>query len=207
MIRSSRLRLSILLVALTGAQLAIGLDYPLSPESIREAYFLGKQQADKREAFLKPYRHHLPLPESGPQVALIELQTPFTFIVDKVSREATGYHAQDAAQEFLRKPGHFRVQVEIDFTATYPGANDTAASLGDFWKDFQIRLKQNRENPPLKIAGRPIYSDSTISGYTGAIIDVDYDVKKVEAGSMATVEVETPDGQRVETTFDLAKLR
>lgn len=205
--RPSRSRLSILLLALIAAQPALAFDYPLSPEAIREAYFLGKENADRRRAFLQQYKHSLPVPETGPQVGLIEVETPFTFIADKVSSERSDYHAQEAEQDFLGKPGHFRVHVKIYFTATYPGATDTAASLGNFWDDFKIHLKQKDEIPPLKVAGQPIYSDNTISGYMGAIIDVDYDVKKIDAGAATTIEVDTPDGQDVETTFDLAQLR
>ena len=199
--------LAVALAAIFAAQPALAFDYPLSPEAIREAYFLGKQNSDRRQAFLQPYKHSLPVPESGPQVGLIEIETPFTFIADAVSQAGSDYHAQEAEQDFLGKPGHFRVHVEIYFTATYPGANDTAASLGNFWSDFTIRLKQKTEIPSRKVAGQPIYSDQTVSGYIGATIDVDYEVKKIDPGAQTTIEVDTPDGQQVETTFDLSQLR
>lgn len=205
--RSGRSGLSILLLVLTAAQPALAFDYPLSPEAIREAYFLGKQNADRRQEFLRPYKHSLPVPETGPQVGLIEVQTPFTFVAEQVASRHGNYHAQEAEQEFLGKRGHFRVHVEIYFTATYPAANDTAASLGKFWEDFTIHLKQKEEIPSLKVVGQPIYSDQTISGYMGALIDVDYDVKKIDPGAATTVEVDAPDGQQVETTFDLLQLR
>jgi len=198
---------SILLIALFATQPNFAFDYPLSPEAIREAYFLGKQNPERRQAFLQPYKHSLPVPESGPQVGLIEVETPFVFIAEQVSATGTDYHAQDAEQEFLGKPGHFRVHVEIYFTATYPGANDTAESLGKFWEDFTIHLKQKAEIPALKVSGEPIYSDQTISGYMGAKIDVDYNVKKIDPGALTTIEVDTPDGQDVETIFDLSQLK
>ncbi len=44
----------------------------------------------------------------------------------------------DAEQDYLGKPGEFRVHVEIYFTDTYPKPTDTAGSLGDFWSDFQV---------------------------------------------------------------------
>jgi hypothetical protein len=205
--RSTRSGLSVLLLALMAAQPALAFDYPLSPEAIREAYFLGKQSLEKRQEFFQQYKHSLPVPETGPQVGLIEVRTPFTFIADEVASAGPNYHAEDAQQEFLGKPGHFRVHVEIYFTATYPGANDTAATLGKFWEDFTIHLKQKAEIPSLKVVGEPIYSDQTISGYIGARIDVDYDVKKIDPGAATTIEVDTPDGQQVETIFDLSQLR
>ncbi|HYK16864.1 MAG TPA: hypothetical protein VEV37_02530 [Bryobacteraceae bacterium] len=200
-----------LFLAMFTIQPALGFEYPLSPEAIREAYFLGKKNPEARQAFLKPYQHNLPLPENGPHVGLIEVQTPFTFIAQKVAAAGSGYHAQDAEQEFLGKPGPFRIHVQIDFTATFPEAYDTAASLGKFWEDFHVHLRQKREISAQRVAGQPIHSDaarfSTLSGYAGATIDVDYDVNKIDASGPATIVVDTPEGEPVETTFDFAQLR
>ena len=140
-------------------------------------------------------------------MALIEVETPFACLVDAISQAPLNYYAQEAERDYLGKPGKFRVHVEIYFTPTYPKPTDTAATLGDFWRDFKIHLKQDAEIPALSVHGQPIYSEDTISGYIGATIDVDYNVKKIDAGGFTTVEVDTPDGQRVESTFDLANLR
>jgi hypothetical protein len=40
-----------------------------------------------------------------------------------------------------------------------------------------------------------------------AAIDVDYDVRKIDSGALTTVDVDTPDGQNIETTFALNGLR
>jgi hypothetical protein len=199
--------LSILISAFFVAQAAFAFSYPLSPEAIREAYFLGKKSAEDRQDFIQQYKHRFPVPESGPQVGLIEVETPFVFVAEAIAASGMDYHAPDAEQEFLGKPGHFRVHVEIYFTATYPGANDTAASLGKFWEDFTVHLRQKNEIEPLKVTGEPIYSDQTISGYMGARIDVDYPLKQIDPGAMTTIEVDTPDGQQVDTVFDLSQLR
>jgi hypothetical protein len=198
---------SILLFAALIAQPALAFDYPLSPEAIREAYFLARRGLEKRNAFFEPYRHNPPLLESGPNVALIELETPFACLVDAIAQAPADYHAPDAEKDYLGKPGQFRVHVEIFFTATYPKATDSAFKLGNFWQDFQIHLKQDAEIPSRSVRGQPIFDDDTISGYSGATIDVDYDVKKINPGAPATIEVDTPDGQQVETTFSLNSLR
>jgi len=36
---------------------------------------------------------------------------------------------------------------------------------------------------------------------------VDYDVNQLDSGTLTTIEVDTPDGQEVETTFSLNELR
>lgn len=197
----------VLLATLLIAPPALSYDCPLSPEAIREAYFLAKANPDKRQKFFEPYRHTPPLPESGPNVALIEVETPFACLVDAIAQTPLSYHAQDAEKDYLGKPGQFRVHVEIFFTATYPKATDTAFTLGNFWQDFKVRLRQDAEIPSRSIHGQPIYDDDTLSGYSGATIDVDYDVAKIDNAGISTVEVDTPDGQQVETTFSLNSLR
>lgn len=203
----ARLGLAILLLMLMIVQPALAFDYPLSPEAIREAYFLGKASPEKRQAFFEPYRQNLPVPKSGPNVALIEVETPFACVVDAITHAPASYHAPDAEQDYLGKSAEFRVHVEIYFTETYPKPTDTAATLGDFWRDFQVHMKQKVEVPSRSIHGQPIYSDDTISGYIGAMIDVSYDVEKVDSGELTTVEVDTPDGQQVEANFSFNELR
>jgi hypothetical protein len=198
-------RFSILLLTLAIGQLALGSDYPLSPEAIREAYFLGSGNPDRRAEFFAKYTHHLPMPKDGPNVAWIEVETPFACVVDAVAHAPLGYHAPDAEHDFLGKPGCFRVRVEIYFTPTYPAA--TAVVLGDFWRDFKVHLKQDTDITPRSVHGQPIQSDETVSGYIGADILVDYDVKKIDQGTPATIKVIAPGEQQVVTTFDLGSLR
>jgi hypothetical protein len=202
-----RWSLSILLLALLIAQPVRAFDYPLSSEAIREAYFLGKENPDRRQSFFQPYRHSMPTPKTGADVGLIEVETPFACVVDSMAQAPSTYHAPDAVQDYLGKPGQFRVHVEIYFTDTYPKPTDTAATLGNFWEDFHVHLKQGAEIKPRAVHGEPIYNDQTISGYIGANIDLDYDVKKIDSGGLTTIDVETPDGQDVQTTFSLNNLR
>ena len=202
-----RWALSIVLLAILTVHPVRAFDYPLSSEAIREAYFLGRENPDRRNQFFESYRHNMPVPKYGPNVGLIELETPFACLVDAMSQIPANYHAPDAVQEYLGKPGQFRVHVEIYFTETYPKPTDTAASLGNFWEAFHVHLKQEGEIQPRAVHGEPIYDDETISGYRGADIDLEYDVKKIDPGAMTTIDVETPDGQDVETTFHLNNLR
>ena len=200
-----RWALPVLFSAILIVEPALAFDYPLSPEAIREAYFLAKAGPEKQREFFEPYRHTPPIPESGPNVALIEVETPFACIVDAMSHAQADYHAPDAEKQYLGKPGQFRVHVEIFFTATYPKPTERVQE--NFWQDFQVHLKQEAEIPSRGVHGQAIYNDDSISGFDGATIDVDYDVKKIDAAGITTVEVDTPDGQQVETTFSLNSLR
>jgi hypothetical protein len=208
--------LSILLLGLAFAALqpALAYNYPLSPEAIREAFFLGKRNDEQTAAFFVKYIHSLPVPKTGPYVASIGIDTPYSTIVRRVQSSPTDYHAQEAEKEFLGKLGSFHVWVDIDFTPSYP--NPTQMSpygnagvwIPDFWRDFKIRLKQDHEIEAQSVHGGPIYSDyaADIYGMVGAEVDLEYDPTKID-GAPTDIEVITPDGQDIETTFDLTNLR
>ncbi|MFZ0787589.1 MAG: hypothetical protein WAM67_17520 [Candidatus Acidiferrales bacterium] len=190
--------------------------YPLSSEAIREAYFLGKRNDEQTAAFFTKYVHALPPPKSGPYVAAIGVDTPYSSIVRRVQSASDEYHAQEAEQEFLGKPGTFGVWVQIDFTPSFPDPSQfsshgtNAIVMPAFWQDFKIRLEQDRKIEPESVIGGPSYSDVgplDQYGFSGAEIDLDYDPSKIDASTPATVDVVTPDGQDVQTTFDLAELR
>src|SRR5579864_2073332 len=94
---------------------ASAYEYPFSPESIRQAYFVGSSRNGKTTELTGPYAHRFPVPPSGPNIAEIQVKTPFEQIVERAG-QATNYTAQDATQEFLNKPAVLRVLVKIYFT-------------------------------------------------------------------------------------------
>jgi hypothetical protein len=213
----ARWKFPVLLPALTivALQPALAYNNPLSSEAIREAYFLGKRNDEQTGAFFLKYVHTLPAPKSGPYVASIGIDTPYAAIVRRVQRAPIGYHAEEAEQEFLGKPGTFTVFVEIDFTASYPDPAqfstyvNGAVLVPDFWKDFKIQLTQDRKIEAQSVRGGPIYSDYAIDEYglAGAEVELEYDPAKIDPSTPVTVDVLTPDGLDVQTTFDLAELR
>ena len=108
-----------------------------------------------------------------------------------------------------------RARIEIDLTPTYvafPGAGigSPVAITDDFWRAFKFRLIQNgTEIPAQSRHAEPFYFGSGIDGsasVSGAMIELQYAAGKV-ASDKTVVKVFTPDGQSVETQFDLATLR
>ena len=181
----------------------------LSSDSIRTAYFLGAEKNKPTADFLSLYSHGLPMPKTGPHVASIGLETPYVQVVER--SEAANYSAQDAEQEFFRKPAAIRVQIQIDLTATYiafPGASFGSPNPipDDFWRAFKFQLLQNGAAIPAESRqAQPIYfgEDSTLSG---AIVELKYDARQVLSMGVV-VRVLTPDGQDIQTGFDLTRLR
>jgi len=203
-----------LFVASVLALPAMAYDYPLSPEAIRDAYFLGKEDAAKRDAFFAKYTQTFPLPESGPHVASIQFETPFAVVAEHTALARPNYLAPDAATEFSGKPGVFRMHVRIYLTESYgplTNSNDGLNHLRstDFWRDFTIRLVQGNEIRARTVRGHAIYKNGDLASgnvLAGANVDLDYDAAKIKS-DVATVEVISPEGQKITATFDLASLR
>ncbi len=203
--------LSILAAALLLSPSSFAFDTPLSDEAVREAYFLGQRRDEKISFFFETYRRYLPAPKSGPHVFMAELLTPFAETVDVSRKHSAGYSAQQALLDYRSRGDSMRLGVHVAYTSTYgPGfpysPNKVPGKTGT-WKDFQVRLSQ-KENT---IESRNVSYEGTRAGIrgsrpTGFIIWLVYDAVQVTS-SDASVEVDTPDGQHVTATFDLAALR
>jgi hypothetical protein len=186
---------------------------PLSTTAIRDAYFIGNRRDYETRDFLAKYEREFPQPADpeAQYVARIGIDTPFTEVV-KHSEAALNYHAPDAVEEFANKPLNFKVNVEVAFNSEYPTVTGDAPRLAqlipDFWNDYKIRLSQGKEIAPVTVRGGPIYAYGWeyMPLVTGARIQAIYDPANITADPI-TVEVVAPDGQTVETSFNLATLR
>lgn len=155
------------------------------------------------------------MPATGPRISSVEIETPFAIVVTRAGTATPNYLAPDAEEEFLGKPGSFRVHVRIDLTPSYSavvtGEGGLSRRPDDFWRDFTIRLMQKEEVHPQAVQGQPLFDSAPDEDGTpvlsGAEVDLTYDPDKIDAASPLTVEVLTPDGQDVQTTFDLSQLR
>jgi hypothetical protein len=206
--------LLVLLSGLFAARPAVAYEYPLSSDAIRNAYFLGKASASKREAFFAKYTQHLRRPESGPYISLIRVITPYAYVVERTAR-SQNLLAPDAQQRFYGKPIALRIRVHIDLTPTYgfqvrSPDGGLALRSPDFWRDFSLQLVQHGNAvQPLAARGAPDYAfaaGGASSVLVGADINVQYNPRQVHSGP-ATIVVDAPDGQQVAATFDLSNLR
>jgi hypothetical protein len=203
-----------LLIALIAAQPAAAYEYPLSPGAIRDAYFLGKSSASKREAFFAQYTEHFRRPKSGPYISLVRVITPFAFVAERTAR-MPNLRAPDAQQKFYGRRIALRVRVHIDLTPTYGWQvrsknGGFALRSPDFWREFDVRLIQRRRTiQPLAKYGAPDYAFATegaSSVLVGADINLQYDPADVRSAP-ATIVVSAPDGQQIVATFDLSAIR
>jgi hypothetical protein len=199
----------VFVLAVMLASSVFAYDYPLSSEAIREAYFIGNRRDTSTADFIDRYTQHFPVPKTGPYVAMIQLETPYAQIVEH-ARQAINYNAPDAVQEFLGKPGVFRLRVQIYFTPSYTAVVESKdgkpmVRAHDFWRDFKITLVQGTEIHAERVGGHVLYGNGK-GRRIGAEVQLDYQGTAIDSGPVKA-EVLSPDGDEIETSFDLAMLR
>jgi hypothetical protein len=202
-----------LALALGIAITAAAFEYPLSSTAIRDAYFLGNRNDEQTADYLSKYAHRFPVPKTGPYVEEIGLETPFTQVA-RHSQATLNYHAPSAVEEFQGKPLPLRVHVDIVLTPSYSPIPETTGPnpylwVPDFWNDFKVQFIQDKKEIPARNRrGGPMYAyaDFGTPWVTGARIELEYDPEKIESDPV-DIDVLTPDGQKIEATFDLARLR
>jgi hypothetical protein len=200
----------------------LAFNAPLSDTAVREGYFLGQRRDETTIRFLDSYAKHLPAPKTGPYVSTVQVFTPYAQVVELSRQQTVGYSAQRAEQDYRRRSDTIEVTVHIELTPTYgaviahPPQKGSRSSESatyslrspDFWKDFQVAVSQRDSIvEPRNFSGAPIYTgDEGGTSLSGATVWLGFDAQDL-ASEDATVEVDTPDGQHVAVTFDLAKLR
>jgi hypothetical protein len=194
----SRSGLAILSAAFFAAQPILAFQSPLSPESIRDAYFLGKEESDRSAPVFAKYTRALPTPKSGPDVATIQFETPYLVIADQISQNQPGYLAPDVEKEFLGKPEICRVRVFVFF----PLNDEENFTVQLFQRDKEIDI-QSKQNSFLYSSS----ADQDGSPTVGIESDITYAAENIDPDDEATVRVTLDNGQIVETTFDLSQLK
>ena len=213
-----RRKIAISALALLLAPAFVGAyEQALSSTAIRDAYFLGQDNNHRTTEFLAQYVHQLPVPKAGPQIAEIEVVTPYSYVVKRARQAPLGYTAQQAEKDFLGRPAKFSVRVRINITPSYPAVvpGNSGATTGiklrppNFWRDFEVHvLQQGREIHPRSVNGSPIYfaGRGYVSRLAGAQIRLEFDAAQIASASVR-IAVVPPEGERVETEFDLTKLK
>jgi len=151
-------------------------DTPLSPEAVRDAYFLGQHNDKSTLSFFSQYVKTLPAPDQGAYISEVEIYTPYVQIIEHSRRLSGAYSAQQAELDYRHSHDKLYVRVRINFTDTY-GALELYRSakgdkelsgrdepLPDFYRDFHVGLSQrigpDREEQwiePLRIILQPSY--------------------------------------------------
>lgn len=194
---------------------AIAFIYPLQPESVREAYFFGRRtDRGKVATFLGQYTCRFQSGNGSPNVAYVELRTPFEQVVLRSSENQTiGYSAQQAQIDYDAQPGLIAVRVFLYVSGGGQGRADLYSDnegrildrQENFWREFRFRVTQEHIIEPNKLEGKPIYSRRG-KGLSGAEVWLEFDASQFASG-MARAEITAPDQQVVVAEFNLDKLK
>jgi len=216
MVARQGIKLVLIAVLLAPALGARGYERELTPRHVREAYFLGRDTTFRLEAFLKGYAVTFPVPERGLHVQRITANTPFKEMVDRSRRSPDGYNAIKAEEDYRQRPPLLTVEVTLLLTPTYPAHTPYGFPIvgpvslrdPDFWEEVEVHLLQQGDVEPLRRSGRPLHSCDISGGcwLTGAVVTLIYDPEQV-ASRPARIVVVPPEGEPVETEFDLERLR
>lgn len=184
------------LLSFTLAIPACAYDMPLTENSIRDAYFLGRRTDGLNFDLIAQYARLVPDLKQGNCTSDIRIETPFLQVA-KHAREAPNYSAQEAVKEFYGKPMTFRVYLDICYE---PNAPPDAIR-------YKI-IQQKKELLPLSSASTP-YAEATDFGYlppNGEQIVLEFTPSKIDSSTLSIL-IDTPDGQHAQLDLDLSTVR
>lgn len=207
-------------------QLTLAYEFPLKPADIHDAYVLGLRNDQATAEFFNPYIKQLTAGAKSPDIAQIEILTPFAQVADRCRRNASANYTEAQAMDDYRRQGDkIIVQVTLVIPAAYAKAaqpnaqqnpptpedeKDSSLHPENFWQNFRFTLKQHGKTIATRsMHNQPVYSTPTAdtpSILDGATVWLEYDAKDI-ASEQATVEVLTPEPKTITAAFDLSKLR
>jgi hypothetical protein len=143
-------------------------DTPLSPEAVRDAYFLGQHNDQSTLSFFSQYVRTLPAPDKGPYIAEVEVYTPYAQVVEASRRRTGNYSAQQAELDYRPHHDKLYVRIRIDFTDTYglelyrsakadEELSGSDQPLPDFYRDFRGPDREERWIEALRIILQPAF--------------------------------------------------
>jgi hypothetical protein len=185
----------------------------LSPESVREAYFLGRS-SDRAKVlqFLGRYRRIFTLQVKPSEVGTIEIFTPYQKVVQN-SWSKLSYSSQQAEKDYVATGDTVTVRVYLVFYNNHPEqarlyADDDGRIQDhreDFWHDYEIHVAQSETLAPKEIMATPRYACCG-AGLTGVVVDLKFNAEEF-SNSDLRVEVVAPDTTVTDATFPLGQLK
>ena len=187
-------------------------DRRLTENKVRDAYFLGTDSARSGQ-FLSDYVHSFqPANPGGPYVAQIEVRTPYAQVVI-LSRQTTGYSAQQAEGDYKQNGDTVHVRVQILYPLTQippvqpPAACAGAQRMNDAlacFSDFSFRFAQGKPIQPEKSYGTPVYSVRD-SSFVGGDVWFIFPASAITSAPLEVTIKKSGDPQ-ASTTFNLSVL-
>lgn len=182
---------------------AAAYEQPLSPESVRDAYFLGRQ-TEQADAFLRGYTQ-TPFSLLGKKIDVtrIELLTPYAQIVRASRMDMANQNAVDVDQEYQARSLPLVIRVWFYPPASYAGPFE---SFDASVRQLSIAVSQSRFLRPQNTTYTTLYSGGKGHSPDGLEVELTFRAKQFRAAPVR-IAISFPEGQHAETTFDLSRLK
>lgn len=207
----TRIAILSLFVCVLFAPPALAFHRQLSPEQVREAYVIGRDQG-RRDAFFASYIHSPRIPDTGPDVRSIEFRTPYEQIAIRArDNQWSNYSPADAEQDYGKRPSEVIVRVLIYETPAFnfPASHGSPSQPDLAGFNFRV-IQANRQLGYGKVTVEdavPVGAGSGPGGDDGLDIQLHFTISQFTSGDPVTVEVLAPTGQTYSTTFGVASLK
>ena len=210
--RASRIGGIVLVTTALVSLNALAFNSDLQPQQIEEAYSLGQtSNHEELAAFLKEYKHDYQYPPDHPDVFVqsIEFQTPYEQIVLRSQAGGARYERSQAEEAYRANPELVIVRAVFSLRVHYAGPIPSADS-------FEVRVSQSKSVEPRKMTSTVLcdpYSQITYpysvnrdcQVYSRELL-LQFDASQFAPGR-TTIKVSLPNGQVLETKYNLEKLK
>jgi hypothetical protein len=188
---------------------ALAFSSSLQPEEVRDAYSFGQSSNHEELAeFYNQYVHKFSYPANHPVVYVqsVEFQTPYEQIVTR-SQQIIHYSKFQADEDYQANPGLVVVKIEIALRLNYAGPIPPEEAFKAFVsqaRGIEPRKATNKVTcDPYSITSNETSPDCQI--YAREIV-LQFEAAQFGPG-FANIKVQTPDGQTIQTKFNLDKLK
>jgi hypothetical protein len=198
--------LSLLLCALL-APPALAFYHHLSPEQVREAYFLGRHGQQARE-FLGRYEKEFPS-SSGPGIdfSRVQILTPYAQIVSASFSDLLNDNAVDADQMYGNRSFAFLINVWVFCSSANGYSGVPFESCANLIRHSSIVVSQASVLKPQSLSYVTLYTSTKDATWPyGIEIELHLDASQFRPAPVE-IAVSAPDGQHADATFDLSTLK
>ncbi|MGH9686575.1 MAG: hypothetical protein ACRD5K_05735 [Candidatus Acidiferrales bacterium] len=196
-----------LALLMLAAFVAAAYELPLSPESVREAYFLGRHGQHARD-FLDRYSKILPASQSSElEFSRVQILTPYAQIVSAALQDMLNDTAVDADQYYQGRS----LPVLIKLWVYCPSASGYSSVPFDRCSDSirrtSIAVSQFRGIHAQDTTYTTLYTATKDAKWPdGVEVELQFSASQFQSAPVQ-ISIATPDGQHAEATFDLAALK
>lgn len=210
-----------LLIIIAGACIALAPSAKaymqrLHSEEVQEAFSLGRStDPDTVKRFFEKYSHMLDCTGDRPCVNSIELRTPYEQVAVRSRQRGPEYTEQEAEKDYAARPAVLAVHIFVLYPLNFSGQDSDVAPTGGqptgedgvAFYGFRIRVSQEHVLKPTRVWGESYSFGASQCRYCGGEeIILDFDPAQFDPEA-TSIRVSTPNGQTVESEFDLRDLK